>query len=379
MREHMKSISGIVISPVETYRNLLSAEEKLGIPFVIVAISGLIEGLFSFLQFEAYSLGIEVTEGVIVAILAWTGIAGILHLILKASGREGRYKRLLELTGYISVITVLGIVTGSIAMFINILLATLIVLIFGFWCLWLYVLAVRENYQRREVPEKVIFKEPAGIGNVPIIVTFAVFVFLLYSSLGYRIGYIVSGMLYFIWWGIITSSHGIWRDKKALLWISAPTIVILLLLYSELPPLFRYSELAGLLWLGLALYAYTYHIWCNYHLNRTIPSIRLDILSLVTVAVFIFLMYMYVILNSVHFIITMLFPLWWLAITMSYKSWYMISTWIWACIALVLFLLVPPLFMILDAFYAIGDVISIFFAVLFAYSASYYLMIKWRA
>ncbi len=374
MREHMKNIGGIVISPVETYKNLLSAEEKLGIPFVIVAISGLLEGLFSFLQSEAYSPGIEVTKGVIFAIVAWTGIAGILHLILKASGREGRYKRLLQLTGYISVIAVLGSVTGSIAMLINILLAIPIFLIFGFWSLWLYVLAVRENYQRREVPEKVIFKEPAEIGNGPIIVTFAVFVFLLYSSLDRRIDYFVSSMLYFIWWGFITSSHGIWRDKKAWLWISVPAIVILLLLYSNPLPPYKYSELVGLLWLGLALYSYTYHVWCNYHLNRAIPSIRLDALSLVTVAVFIFLMYS--VLNFVHFIITLLFPLWWLAITMSYKSWYRISTWMWACITLVLFLLVPMTFMILDAFFVINNVISIFFAVLFAYSASYYLIIK---
>lgn len=218
-------------------------------------------------------------------------------------------------------------------------------------------------------------KEHAGIGNGPIIVTFAVLIFLLFCPFVQQIGYFVTGMVYFVWWGIITSSHGIWRDKKALLWISAPVIA---------PPLFiildaflSYDVLLGLLWLGLALYSYTYHVWCNYHLNKAIPSIRLDILSLVTVTVYIFLIYS--MLNFIHFIISMLFPLWWLAITSSYKTWYRISTWIWACIALFLLLFVPVLFMILDAFYVVNNVISIFFAALFAYSASYYLIIKWRA
>lgn len=103
-------------------------------------------------------------------------------------------------------------------------------------------------------------------------------------------------------------------------------------------------------------------------------SIRLDILFLATVAVYMFLMFS--VLRFVHFIVAMLFPLWWLAITIRYKSWYRISTWIWACITLLLFLLILPLFMILDAFYPINTVISIFFEALFAYSAFYYLIIK---
>lgn len=147
MRGRMENIIGIVISPVETYKNLLSAEEKLGI--------------------------LELTE--------YIGVIAVLGII----------------TENIAMFVILRSVTGGVTMFTNILIAIPIFLIFGFWSLWLYALAVRENYQPGEVPEKVIFKERAGIGNGPIIVTFAVFVFLLYSSLGHRIGYFVSVMLYF--------------------------------------------------------------------------------------------------------------------------------------------------------------------------------------
>jgi hypothetical protein len=101
------------------------------------------------------------------------------------------------------------------------------------------------------------------------------------------------------------------------------------------------------------------------------------VMFVITVAMFTFLL-IYP-LGCAHFITTMLFPLWWLVITIRYKSWYRISTWIWACITLLLLLLVPLLFMILDAFYPFNAVISIFFAALFAYSASYYLIIKRRA
>ena len=218
-------------------------------------------------------------------------------------------------------------------------------------------------------------KEPAGIGNGPVIVTFAAFVFLLFCPLDHRIVPFVYGMLYFVWWGIITSSHGIWRDKKALLWISIPIIVTLLCirLFVHLYPL----EAEGFILLGLALYSYIYNVWCNYHLKKEIPPIRLDILSLLTVAVYIFLIN--ISLGSSHFIVTLLFPLWWLAITMRYKSWHRISTWVWACITLILLLLVPVTFMVLATHLGSNRAISIFFAVLFVYSSSYYLIIKRRA
>ena len=383
MRGGTENIVGIVKSPVETYRNLLHGEAKLCIPFVIVVISGLVKGLFTSLQLEACSLSSVIAKGVIVAILAWICIAGIIHLILKALGSEGSYKRFLELTGYIYVISVFGSVTGNIAtMYTNTLLATPIYAIFTFWWVWLYVLAVRETYQRREVQEKQIFNECTRIGNGPIIVTFAVFIFLLYNSMNQLMCFSVTAMMYFIWWGIITSSYGSWHDKKALLWLSVPVIVVLLYLYNYniiniIFYLYKHFIFIGLIWLGLALFAYSYYIWCCYHLSRAIPTIRLDILSLITIAFYIFMIE--IPMEYDHFVITLLFPLWWLALTVSYKTWYRISTWIWACIALSMILLVPFtfMFMTLNSLYPYPTVISIFFAVLFAYSASYYMIIKW--
>jgi len=103
----------------------------------------------------------------------------------------------------------------------------------------------------------------------------------------------------------------------------------------------------------------------------------LNILSLITVVIFMFM------LNYpdayIPYIITMLFPLWWLAITISYKSWGRALTWIWACITLPLFLVVPPLVIILDILLGTSTFIPIFFVVLFIYSTSYYLMIKRKA
>jgi len=286
-----ENIVGIVKSPVETYRNLLRGEAKLSIPFVIVVISGLVKGLFTSLQLEACSLCSVIAKGVSVAILAWICIAGIIHLILKAFGSEGSYKRLLELTGYISVISVLGSVTGNIAtMYTNALIATPIYAIFTFWCVWLYVLAVRETYQRREVPEKQIFNECTGIGNGPIIVTFAVFIFLLYCLMNRLMCFFVTAMMYFIWWGIITSSYGSWRDKKALLWLSVPVIVILPFLYVyKFINIYTFYNFLGFIWLVFALCIYSYYIWCCYHLSRAIPTVRLDILSLITMAFYIFM------------------------------------------------------------------------------------------
>jgi hypothetical protein len=100
----------------------------------------------------------------------------------------------------------------------------------------------------------------------------------------------------------------------------------------------------------------------------------LNILSLITAVIFMFML----IYPSgyVPFIITMLFPLWWLAITISYKSWGRALTWIWACVTLPLFLVVPP--PCHTTGYLIGYIYSHpnIFVVFFIYSASYYLMIK---
>ena len=190
--------------------------------------------------------------------------------------------------------------------------------------------------------------------------------------------FFVTVMMYFIWWGITTSSYGIWRDKKALLWLSVPVIVILPFLYIyKIINTFTFYNFLGFIWLVFALFIYSYYIWCSYRLNVKIPLMRLSTLSLVTVAVFIFMQYNS--LGFAHIIIPWLFPLWWLALTVSYKTWYRISTWIWACIALSMILLVPFtfMFMTLNSLYPYPTVISIFFAALFAYAASYYMIIKW--
>jgi len=103
----------------------------------------------------------------------------------------------------------------------------------------------------------------------------------------------------------------------------------------------------------------------------------LNILSLITVVIFMFIyMYPY---SYVPYIIAMLYPLWWLAITISYKSWGRGLTWIWACITLPLFMVVPALVIMLDILLDRSTFILIFFVVLFIYSASYYLMIKRKA
>jgi len=105
----------------------------------------------------------------------------------------------------------------------------------------------------------------------------------------------------------------------------------------------------------------------------------LNILSLITVVIFMF-MYNYPSASLyIPYIITMLFPLWWLAITISNKSWNRALTWIWACITLPLFLVVPALVIMLDIILGRSTFILIFFVVLFIYSASYYLMIKSKA
>lgn len=103
----------------------------------------------------------------------------------------------------------------------------------------------------------------------------------------------------------------------------------------------------------------------------------LNILSLITVVIFVFIL----IYPSGYtpFIITMLFPIWWLAITISYKSWGRALTWIWACITLSLFLVVPPVVILLDILVGTSTFIPIFFVVLFIHSALYYLMIKRKA
>ena len=109
----------------------------------------------------------------------------------------------------------------------------------------------------------------------------------------------------------------------------------------------------------------------------TRSHLGLNILSLITVVIFM-VIYKYP-YSYVPYIIAMLYPLWWLAITISYKSWGRALTWIWACITLALFLNVPPLFLMLNILLDGFTFILIFFVVLFIYSASYYLMIKRKA
>ena len=106
-------------------------------------------------------------------------------------------------------------------------------------------------------------------------------------------------------------------------------------------------------------------------------DLGLSILSLITVVIFMFIYnYPY---SYVPYIIIMLYPLWWLAITISYKSWGRGLTWIWACITLALLWVVLPLTIILDIMLDRSTYVLIFFVVLFIYSASYYLTIKPKA
>ena len=111
--------------------------------------------------------------------------------------------------------------------------------------------------------------------------------------------------------------------------------------------------------------------------RMTGPHLGLSILSLITVVIFMFIYkYPY---SYVPYIIIMLYPLWWLAITISYKSWGRGLTWIWACITLALLWVVLPLTIILDIMLDRSTYVLIFFVVLFIYSASYYLTIKRKA
>jgi hypothetical protein len=167
----VENVRGVLKSPTRAFRDILASKEGLGIPLVIVVISGILGGISSYYQklgasaefqkvmeqsgsaamsplpgilIQEPTMASEVGRMIILAPLGWV-IAGVFFLVVSKllKGKAG-YKDLLVVGGYAQAPMLAGGVLGIGA---NLALPSLAILpsfLFGLWTLVLTIIGVRE-------------------------------------------------------------------------------------------------------------------------------------------------------------------------------------------------------------------------------------------
>jgi hypothetical protein len=105
-----------------------------------------------------------------------------------------------------------------------------------------------------------------------IIVTMAIFMFLVNFNLGNVTPY-VSLSIFVLWWLFITNEYSLWKYTGAWSFAIFP-IIVLPVTIIILANLVNYNVLMALLYLSLSFYIIIYYIWAIYVTTGSIPFLK---------------------------------------------------------------------------------------------------------
>jgi hypothetical protein len=139
---------------------------------------------------------------------------------------------------------------------------------------------LKEQYAR-DIKSGDILKEPIAVATsikfaiksiFLIVVTMAVFMFLLNFNLGGITPYAIL-LVFVIWWGFITNEYNLWRESSAWAMVFFPILVIPVAVML-LANLLNYNVLMATLYVSVGLYTFVYYIWAVYASTGSLPIIE---------------------------------------------------------------------------------------------------------
>jgi len=139
---------------------------------------------------------------------------------------------------------------------------------------------LKEQYER-DIKSGEILQEPIAVATsikfairsiFLIVVTMAVFMFLLNFNLGGITPYAVL-LVFVVWWGFITNEYNLGRESSAWIMVFFPILVIPVAVML-LANLLNYNVLMATLYLSVGLYTFTYYVWAVYASTGSLPLIE---------------------------------------------------------------------------------------------------------
>ncbi len=123
--------------------------------------------------------------------------------------------------------------------------------------------------KKETVVPSVVSQTTSSVKYIVLInLTLAVFLFMLQFPLDY-VPYAVT-LVYILWWGAITADNKLWKEDAAWGWVFVPLLILPVYTISMNAYLQSYLLFASL-FIGLVLYAFAYHSWCNYIIKGALP------------------------------------------------------------------------------------------------------------
>lgn len=139
---------------------------------------------------------------------------------------------------------------------------------------------LKEQYAR-DIKSGDILKEPIAVATsikfaiksiFLIVVTMAVFMFLLNFNLGGITPYAIL-LVFVVWWAFITNEYNLWRESSAWAMVFFPILVIPVAVML-LANLLNYNVLMATLYVSVGLYTFIYYIWAVYASTGSLPIIE---------------------------------------------------------------------------------------------------------
>jgi hypothetical protein len=138
---------------------------------------------------------------------------------------------------------------------------------------------LKEQYARDITPGEIL-QEPIAVATsikfaiksiFLIVVTMAVFMFLLNFNLGGITPYAIL-LVFVVWWGFMTNEYNLWRESSAWVMVFFPILVIPVAVMI-LANLLNYNVLMATLYLSVGLYTFVYYVWAVYASTGSLPII----------------------------------------------------------------------------------------------------------
>ena len=105
-----------------------------------------------------------------------------------------------------------------------------------------------------------------------IIITMAIFMFLVNFNLG-RLTPFVSLSIFIFWWIFITNEYSLWKNTYAWLIVFFP-IAIVPVSVMILGNLVNYNILMAVLYASIGIYAFVYYLWAIYKTTGALPFVK---------------------------------------------------------------------------------------------------------
>lgn len=132
-----------------------------------------------------------------------------------------------------------------------------------------------DKYIETELKRPVMIGTPLGFifkSIFMIIITMAIFMFLVNFNLG-RLTPFVSLSIFIFWWIFITNEYSLWKNTYAWLIVFFP-IAIVPVSVMILGNLVNYNILMAVLYASIGIYAFVYYLWAIYKTTGALPFVK---------------------------------------------------------------------------------------------------------